>query len=102
DTLHRGDRAVMDVRGVPLPGRHNLGNLCAALAAAEALGHDAVALAPAAAGFRPLPHRLQPLGERDGTLWVNDSISTTPHATLAALERSEEHTSELQSRENLV
>lgn len=86
DTLHRGDRAVMDVRGVPLPGRHNLGNLCAALAAAEALGHDAVALAPAAAGFRPLPHRLQPLGERDGTLWVNDSISTTPHATLAALE----------------
>src|SRR5690606_26304665 len=68
------------------PGRHNRGNLCAALAAVEALGHDAVALAPTAAAFRPLPHRLQRLGERDGTTWVNDSISTTPHATLAALD----------------
>ncbi len=47
---------------------------------------DAPAAAPALASFRPLPHRLQPLGERDGWYWVNDSISTTPLATLAALE----------------
>ena len=86
DVLHRGDAALFDTRGLPLPGRHNRGNLCAALAAIEALGHDAVALAPAAAAFRPLPHRLQWLGERDGATWVNDSISTTPHATLAALD----------------
>ena len=26
------------------------------------------------------------LGERDGVRWVNDSISTTPHASLAALD----------------
>ena len=76
----------MDARELPLPGRHNRGNLCAALAAIEAMGHDAAALAPAARTFRPLPHRLQPLGEREGTAWVNDSISTTPHATLAALD----------------
>ncbi|QDW66170.1 UDP-N-acetylmuramoyl-L-alanine--D-glutamate ligase [Luteimonas granuli] len=84
--LHRGGLAVFDTRDVPLPGRHNRDNLCAALAAAEALGHDAVALAPAARTFRPLPHRLQVLGTRGGTTWVNDSISTTPHATLAALD----------------
>ncbi len=86
DVLHRGEEALFDTRGLPLPGRHNRGNLCAVLAAIEALGHDAAALAPAAASFRPLPHRLQPLGERDGVAWVNDSISTTPHATLAALD----------------
>ena len=86
DVLHRGNAALFDTRDVPLPGRHNRGNLCAALAAIEALGHDAAVLAPAARGFRPLPHRLQRLGERDGIAWVNDSISTTPHATLAALE----------------
>ncbi|MEN1927526.1 UDP-N-acetylmuramoyl-L-alanine--D-glutamate ligase [Luteimonas sp. MJ250] len=86
DVLHRGGEALYDTRAVPLPGRHNRGNLCAALAAIEALGHDAVALAPAARGFRPLPHRLQVLGTRDAAIWVNDSISTTPHATLAALE----------------
>jgi len=47
---------------------------------------DALAAAPALAQFHPLPHRLQPLGEHGGWQWVNDSISTTPLATLAALE----------------
>ncbi|TDK34113.1 UDP-N-acetylmuramoyl-L-alanine--D-glutamate ligase [Luteimonas terrae] len=86
DILHRGNVAVMDTTGLPLPGRHNRGNLCAVLTAIEALGIDALPLARAAADFVPLPHRLQPLGTREGVLWVNDSISTTPHATLAALD----------------
>ena len=85
DDLHRGDAFVMDTSSLPLPGRHNRGNLCAVLTAVEAFGLDAVALAPQAMSFDPLPHRLQPLGERDGILYVDDSISTTPHATLAAL-----------------
>ena len=86
DALHRGDAFVMDTAALPLPGRHNRSNLCAVLAALEAYGLDAAALAPHAASFQPLPNRLQPLGQRDGFLYVNDSISTTPHATLAALE----------------
>ena len=86
DALYRGDALVFDTAAVPLPGRHNRGNLCAVLAAIEALGLDAAPLAPAALDFRPLPHRLQWLGERDGIAWVNDSISTTPHASLAALD----------------
>lgn len=86
DALYRGVAWVMDTTSLPLPGRHNRGNLCAVLTALEAFGLDAVALAPHAADFQPLPHRLQPLGERDGIAYVNDSISTTPHATLAALE----------------
>ncbi|MCE7031819.1 UDP-N-acetylmuramoyl-L-alanine--D-glutamate ligase [Lysobacter sp. GX 14042] len=86
DVLFRGMREVMDTATLPLPGRHNRGNLCAALTAIEALGLDAAALAPHAADFASLPHRLQLLGERDGLAWVNDSISTTPQATLAALD----------------
>ncbi|MGY3265297.1 UDP-N-acetylmuramoyl-L-alanine--D-glutamate ligase [Lysobacter sp. HA35] len=86
DMLYRGDEAVMDTRGLPLPGRHNRGNLAAVLTAIEALGIDAAPLAKTAFDFRPLPNRLQTLGERDGITYVNDSISTTPHATLAALE----------------
>jgi UDP-N-acetylmuramoylalanine--D-glutamate ligase len=86
DVLHRGEQRVMDTASLPLPGRHNRGNLCAVLTAIEALGLDAVALAPHAASFKPLPHRLQTIGMRDGITYVNDSISTTPHASLAALD----------------
>ncbi len=86
DALYRGDAFVFDTDAVPLPGRHNRGNLCAVMAAIEALGVDPAPLAPAAMDFRPLPHRLQWLGERDGIGYVNDSISTTPHASLAALD----------------
>ncbi|HEX5754823.1 MAG TPA: UDP-N-acetylmuramoyl-L-alanine--D-glutamate ligase [Arenimonas sp.] len=84
--LHRGEQRVLDARALPLPGQHNRVNLCAALAAIEALGFDAVPLAGAAMHFSGLPHRLQTLGRRDGIEAVNDSIATTPHATLAALD----------------
>ncbi len=86
EVVYRGETAVFDTANVPLPGRHNRGNLCAVLAAVEALGLDAAALAPAALTFRPLPNRLQMIGTADGISYVNDSISTTPHATLAALD----------------
>lgn len=86
DTLYRLDVAVLDTCVLPLPGRHNRGNLAAVLTAIEALGLDAAALAHHALTFQPLPNRLQLLGTRDGVAYVNDSISTTPHATLAALE----------------
>lgn len=85
-TLYRGDTAVLDLRELPMPGQHNAGNVCAALTAIDALGLDAAALAPAARQFRPLPHRLQSLGEKSGIRYVNDSISTTPFASIAALE----------------
>lgn len=85
DALYRGDVFVMDTASLPLPGWHNRSNLCAVLTALEAFGLDAIALAPHAATFQPLPNRLQSIGERDGILYVNDSISTTPMATLAAL-----------------
>ncbi|MEO7478433.1 MAG: UDP-N-acetylmuramoyl-L-alanine--D-glutamate ligase [Lysobacteraceae bacterium] len=84
--LLKGDDYIIDTRAIPLPGRHNLWNVCAALAAIDALGIDASALAAHAMTFMPLPHRLQPLGMRDGVGYVNDSISTTPHASMAALD----------------
>ncbi|URL59189.1 UDP-N-acetylmuramoyl-L-alanine--D-glutamate ligase [Luteibacter flocculans] len=82
----RGAQRVIEASRVSAPGLHNAINACAALAALEIMGYDAIAAAPAVATFAPLPHRLQPLGERDGLAWINDSISTTPLASLAALE----------------
>ena len=84
--IHRGETKVFALDQLPVPGYHNALNACAALAALELMGLDAVTAAPALVGFRALPHRLQLLGERDGLQWINDSISTTPLATIAALD----------------
>jgi UDP-N-acetylmuramoylalanine--D-glutamate ligase len=70
---------------LPLRGEHNALNLCAALSALEAYGVAPPPLSEALSDFRPLPHRLETVAERDGVLWINDSISTTPESTLAAL-----------------
>jgi UDP-N-acetylmuramoylalanine--D-glutamate ligase len=84
--IRRGEENVLRADRVSAPGLHNAINACAALAALEIVGLDASAAAPALSSFVPLPHRLQPLGKRDGLEWINDSISTTPLASLAALE----------------
>jgi len=86
DFICRGDASVFALDRLPVPGLHNALNACAALAALEIMGFDALAAAPALTSFQPLPHRLQPLGERHGFTWINDSISTTPLATIAALD----------------
>jgi UDP-N-acetylmuramoylalanine--D-glutamate ligase len=84
-SLRRGAEACIETANLPLPGAHNAINACAALTALEAAGEDARAALPHLASFQPLPHRLQTLGERDGLTWIDDSIATTPHATLEAL-----------------
>ncbi len=83
--LLRDRDVVFERTRLRLPGDHNALNACAALATLEAAGEDAVAAAPNLATFRPLPHRLQSLGLRDGLAWVDDSIATTPQAALEAL-----------------
>ncbi len=83
--LRRGRRTLVDVSRMALTGHHNHENACAALAAVECLGHDAAKTVPALTAFRGLPHRLCPVGERDGVLYVDDSISTTPQSAMAAL-----------------
>ena len=86
NTLRRGEHEILDLKAMSLPGKHNHSNLCAALAAIEALGLDAMPVASKALRFQPLPNRLQSLGRREGREYINDSISTTPHASLAALD----------------
>jgi UDP-N-acetylmuramoylalanine--D-glutamate ligase len=84
--IRHADEEVFKVSELPLHGTHNAHNVCAALAAIDLLGMDARAAASSLAAFRPLPHRLTSLGVRDGVEWIDDSISTTPGAVLAALE----------------
>jgi UDP-N-acetylmuramoylalanine--D-glutamate ligase len=75
--------AVSEVR---LRGRHNLENLAAALAAARTMGAAWDRLRQVARTFPGLEHRLEPVGEIDGVSFYNDSFSTTPETTIAALQ----------------
>ena len=77
---------------MPLLGDHNVANaLAAALAVWFAVPADQTSagrakLAVGLQSFRAMPHRLEPLGERDGVLWVNDSKATNIGAATVALE----------------
>jgi len=80
-----GEPDPVDLSGLRLVGEHNRANASAAARAALALGATGAGCAAGAAAFPALPHRLEDLGERDGVLRINDSVSTTPQATAAAV-----------------
>lgn len=81
-----GVRRVGEVRNRYLLRPHNLSNLCAALTVVRMLGLDLREALEATLDFRALPHRQQEIGEVDGVLYVDDSISTAPESALAALQ----------------
>jgi len=74
---------------LPLLGRHNLENALLAGAGAALAGCGAEAIGEGLASFEALPHRLRPVGEYDGVLWINDSKATNVSATRVALEAFE-------------
>jgi len=81
-----GERQLSVVMPANMPGKHNRSNVAAALTAIRRAGFDLETAIESLATFQSLPHRLQVLGQRDGVSWINDSISSTPVATAAALE----------------
>ncbi len=74
---------------LPLLGDHNVANALAATLAAIATGMDPMLAASALATFRSPPHRLEPIRELNGVVWINDSKATNVSSTLAALRSME-------------
>jgi UDP-N-acetylmuramoylalanine--D-glutamate ligase len=79
------DIEICRARDVRLRGRHNVANVLAACCLAGAAGADTEAMAKVATTFGGVEHRLEIVRQRDGVLWVNDSIATAPERTVAAL-----------------
>jgi UDP-N-acetylmuramoyl-tripeptide--D-alanyl-D-alanine ligase len=69
-----------------LPGRHNVSNLLAALAAAREFGLTCEELLEPLANFQPSGLRTEVLRLPDGTTLLNDSYNAAPSSMMGALE----------------
>ena len=67
-------------------GTHNLENAMASYLAARLAGVPPAAVRAAARAFRPLPHRMELVGDQDGVLFYDDSKGTNVGAVAAALD----------------
>src|SRR5215471_2918528 len=78
--------SIIPLAEIPLAGQFNLVNVRAAVEAASLCGVSPASMKEAIRTFKPLPHRLEPVGTYRGIAFYDDSIATVPDATLAALD----------------
>lgn len=84
-SINIGGNIICDISEVGLLGPHNLENICAAVSATWRYTQDIEAIKNAVMSFRGLPHRLEFVREIRGVKYYDDSCSSTPGATIAAL-----------------
>jgi len=78
------EKEILPVSEVELRGQHNLLNVLAACAAAQAAGFPHDAIRAGIRGFGGVPHRLEFVRQYKGAAWYNDSKATTPEGAAAA------------------
>lgn len=77
---------IYDLRDMNLIGSHNIENAMAAIASTRVIGCEPKRIESEIVKFTPLPHRIEFVCEIKGVRFYNDSKSTSPGATLRALE----------------
>lgn len=84
--VYAGGEALLDIADIPLRGRHNVENVCAAAAAARIAGVPPASIAAAVRSFPGVEHRIEYVRTVNGVAWYNDSKATNVDATTKALE----------------
>ena len=77
---------VYDIASAKLLGVHNIENMMAAIAGTSILGCNPELIQKEINSFEPLEHRNEYIGRLSGARVYNDSKSTSPAATVRALE----------------
>lgn len=77
---------IIDLDSLAVIGRHTVLNLIPGSIIAKEIGLSTQSIATALKSFKPLPHRLEIVGQFNEVSYYNDSLSTTPIATIAALQ----------------
>ncbi len=89
--IKMGAKTVCSVSDVALKGRHNLQNVCAAIAATwDIIGHDTSVIKKVVRKFTGLPHRLETIAEHNKITYVDDSFGTNPSTAMVAVQAFEQ------------
>lgn len=80
------EHKVCSTSDLLIPGKHNIENVCAALTAAWQYTQDTAALRTAISHFRGLEHRLELVRTVGEVTYYNDSFSSAPGASIAAIQ----------------
>ena len=83
---YEGDSSEMYLKDLALQGRHNIYNSMAAALAAKASGIDDKTIKESLSSFSPIEHRLEPVLNVGGVLYINDSKATNVDSAWYALE----------------
>lgn len=84
-TLPENIETKFDFSNRKLRGQHNMENIAAASLVGCTLNIPEEVISRAVKNFAGLEHRLQFVGEKNGVGYFNDSISTVPDTTIAAV-----------------
>ncbi|MEA3313750.1 MAG: UDP-N-acetylmuramoyl-L-alanine--D-glutamate ligase [Caldisericota bacterium] len=79
------EEEIISIESIRLLGKHNIGNVLAAILSAKLLKLDNATIKKGIETFEGLPHRLEKVRELNGVLYINDSKATTPDSTIQAL-----------------
>jgi UDP-N-acetylmuramoylalanine--D-glutamate ligase len=77
---------IVRVRDVALIGSHNLENVCPAVLVGNEFGVSSRVIAQVVKKFKGLPHRLEFVRKLRGVSYYNDSFSTNPQTSMAAVD----------------
>ncbi len=79
------EEKIINASEILLPGKHNLENVCAAIMVATLFDVAKENIASVLKTFKGLEHRLELVATINGVRYYDDSFSTTPETTMAAI-----------------
>ncbi|MBI4975185.1 UDP-N-acetylmuramoyl-L-alanine--D-glutamate ligase [Candidatus Peregrinibacteria bacterium] len=80
------EEKIADVKEIALIGSHNLENILPAVAVAKEIGVETKDIRDVIKTFKGLPHRLEFVREVNGVKYYDDSVSTIPEPSMAAVD----------------